>query len=151
LRRPPWVAGPSHRHVPSRSARSRQRLSASAAALGFAAQHATDCVATSTLLILMVVSNVLASIIQFATLTESGWTYGWRTSCEPCSALSRFLHRCRRSLATTKGGNVIVQRIRIAETRLITHLQSANQALSRFAKAQKRRRRVVDRAGRSGP
>jgi hypothetical protein len=34
----------------------------------------------------------------------------------------------------------IAQRIRIAETRLITRLQSANQALSRFAKAKKQAR-----------
>ena len=40
----------------------------------------------------------------------------------------------------------IVQRIRVAETRLITRFQSANHALAAFAKAQKRRQRAAKRA-----
>jgi hypothetical protein len=44
----------------------------------------------------------------------------------------------------------ICQRIRVAETRLITRFQTANQALAAFAKAQKRRRRAARRANQGG-
>ena len=44
----------------------------------------------------------------------------------------------------------IVLRIRVAETRLITRFQSANHALTSFAKAQKRKQRAAKRASSGG-